>query len=70
MSLSKDNVVEILLHTDFNEYGHLATINTMFHDILNDEHFWLLKYQYNGFSNDVFYTLKYGGDLEDYIEKL
>ena len=68
MSLSKDNLIEILLHTNIKEYGNLAQINSSFNEILNDRHFWILKYQYNGFSETVFYTFDYDGDLQDYIE--
>ncbi len=66
--MNQDTLTEILLQSDVNEYPILAQTNQFIYQILNNDYFWIKKYEAIGLNKQIFYLYTAGGDLSEHIQ--
>jgi hypothetical protein len=62
-----DNLEEIMIRLNTNTLQKICFINKNAYTICNSKHFWLKKYQYDGYSTFIFNHFNYYDDFENYV---
>lgn len=65
--LYPDNLEDIMVRLDTNTLQKMCIINKNAYAICNNKHFWLKKYQYDGYSTFIFNYYNYINDFENYF---